>query len=130
MAPVEDKAQMLNLSRHCVDSPAQHLCTLETQRSFLQCDTSTAKSSWPHLPTNQFLDHRGREAAHAEPPAVEDVHGQLWGVRKARALRFHFMLPRMGTDFYSGQWQMLVKHSYIAGGNRHSTTTVQQLLKK
>ena len=33
----------------------------------------------PHSPTDQLLEHPGHHAAHAEAPAVEDVHGHLQG---------------------------------------------------
>lgn len=33
----------------------------------------------PNLPTNQSLEHPSHGAAHAEPAAVEDVHGHLQG---------------------------------------------------
>ena len=31
----------------------------------------------PNSPTNEFLEHPSHRAAHAEAPAVEDVHGHL-----------------------------------------------------
>lgn len=36
----------------------------------------------PNSPTDQFLEHPGHGTAHAEPPAVEDIHGHLQGERR------------------------------------------------
>ena len=40
---------------------------------------SPGRARCPHSPTNQLLEHPGHHAAHAEAPAVEDVHGHLQG---------------------------------------------------
>lgn len=44
-------------------------------------ETVPQKAPVPDLPTDQFLEHPGHRAAHAEPPAVQGAHGHLQGER-------------------------------------------------
>lgn len=40
-------------------------------------DKLPQRAAVPDLRTDQFLEHPSHGTAHAEPPAVEDVHGHL-----------------------------------------------------